>query len=338
LDGAGVYTAGSNLPGVKVSKPKVLATTAIFRPLLPLVAGMDLENWSEPGRMPRPELLKRVRGKEGLLCTTTDKVDAEVLDLVPTLRVVSTMSVGTDHVNIEECRRRRITVTNTPGVLDDTTADLAWALLMCVARRIAEGDAWTRSGTWTGIEFDRFLGADVWGKTLGVVGFGRIGREVARRASGFKMRVVYYNRNRLTPELEKEFAGTYVSMDQLLAESDFVSVNTPLTPDTRHLISADSLAKMKRTAFLINTARGPVVDESALVAALEAGEIAGAGLDVYENEPKVHPGLIGRKNVVLAPHIGSATIGTRTAMAKLAIENAVAFFEGRKPPNALNAA
>jgi glyoxylate reductase len=279
-----------------------------------------------------------VRGKEGLLCTTTDKVDAEVLDLVPTLRVVSTMSVGTDHVNIEECRRRRITVTNTPGVLDDTTADLAWALLMCVARRIAEGDAWTRSGTWTGIEFDRFLGADVWGKTLGVVGFGRIGREVARRASGFKMRVVYYNRNRLTPELEKEFAGTYVSMDQLLAESDFVSVNTPLTPDTRHLISADSLAKMKRTAFLINTARGPVVDESALVAALEAGEIAGAGLDVYENEPKVHPGLIGRKNVVLAPHIGSATIGTRTAMAKLAIENAVAFFEGRKPPNALNAA
>jgi glyoxylate reductase len=310
-----------------VSKPKVFVTTSIFPPLRPMLARLDWDAWQDPGRMPRPELLKRVGGHEGLLCTTTDKIDEEVLALVPELRLVSTISVGTDHINIDACTKRGVVVTNTPGVLDDTTADLAWVLLMCVARRICEGDAWTRSGTWTGIEFDRFLGADVWGKTLGIVGFGRIGREVARRASGFKMRVLYYNRNRVAPELEKEFSGIYVTMNQLLAESDFVTVNVPLRPDTRHLISAESLAKMKPTAFLINTARGPVVDENALVAALEAGKLAGAGLDVYENEPKIHPGLIGRKDVVLAPHIGSATIGTRTA---------VAFFDGRRPPNALN--
>jgi glyoxylate reductase len=320
-----------------VSQPKVLMTTPIFPLLLPLVARLDMESWAVPGRMPRPDLLKRVGGKEGLLCTTTDKIDEELLAAVPTLRVVSTISVGTDHINIAACTLRGITVTNTPGVLDDTTADLAWALLMAVSHRIVEGDAWMRSGTWTGFGFDRFLASDVWGKTLGIVGFGRIGREVARRASGFQMRVLYYSRNRVVPELEKEFAGTYLSMDQLLAESDFVSVNVPLGPDTRHLISAASFAKMKPTAFLINTARGPVVDENALVAALESGKIAGAGLDVYENEPKVHPGLLERKDVVLAPHIGSATVGTRTAMARLAIENAVAFFEGRKPPNALNA-
>jgi glyoxylate reductase len=320
-----------------VGKPKVFATTSIFPSLRSMLASVELEAWDAPGRMPRPELLKRVGGHEGLLCTTTDKIDEELLALVPPLRVVSTISVGTDHINLEACAKRGIVVTNTPGVLDDTTADLAWALLMSVARRICEGDAWTRSGTWTGVEFDRFLGADVWGKTLGVIGFGRIGREVARRASGFKMRVLYYNRNRVAPELEKEFGGTYVSMDQLLAESDFVSVNVPLSPATRHLITVESFAKMKPTAFLINTARGPVVDENALVAALESGKIAGAGLDVYENEPKVHPGLLERKNVVLAPHIGSATTDTRTAMARLAIENAVAFFEGRKPPNALNA-
>ena len=320
-----------------MAKPKVFATTAIFPSLRPLLVGLDCEAWEAPGRMPRPKLLERAPSHEGLLCTTTDRIDVELLDLVPMLRLVSTISVGTDHINIEECTRRGITVTNTPGVLDDTTADLAWALLMAVARRIVEGDAWTRSGTWTGIEFDRFLGADVWGKTLGVIGFGRIGREVARRASGFKMRVLYCNRNRVAPEMEKEFAGTYVSMDQLLAESDFINVSVPLKPDTRHLITAESFGKMKSTAILINTARGPVVDEGALVAALEGARIAGAGLDVYENEPKVHPGLIGRKDVVLAPHIGSATVGTRTAMAKLAIENAVAFFDGRKPPNALNA-
>jgi glyoxylate reductase len=209
-------------------------------------------------------------------------------------------------------------------------------LLMATARRVVEGDAWTRSGTWNGLAFDTFLGADVWGKTLGIVGFGRIGREMARRAWGFKMRVIYTSRNRAPEAIEKELRAEYVPMDALLRESDFVSLHVPLMPSTRHLVSAETFAKMKPTAFLINTTRGPVVDEAALVHALESATIAGAGLDVYEQEPKVHPGLLGRHDVVLAPHIGSATVETRTKMARVAVENCVAYFTGKKPPNALN--
>jgi glyoxylate reductase len=221
-------------------------------------------------------------------------------------------------------------------VLDDTTADLAWGLLMAVARRIVEGDAWARSGTWSGLSFDTFLGADVWGKTLGIIGLGRIGREMARRAMGFKMRVIYCGQRRAPEAVEKELRVEFASFDTVLRESDFVSLHVPLLPTTRHLISTEAFAKMKPTAYLINTARGPVVDEAALVHALETATIAGAGLDVYEQEPKVHPGLLSRKDVVLAPHIGSATVETRTKMARVAVENIVAFFAGRRPPNALN--
>jgi glyoxylate reductase len=297
---------------------------------------VDAEYWNEPERIPREELLRRILNKDALLCLPTDKINDELLDAAPKLRLISTISVGYDHVDLAACTRRNVIVTNTPGVLTDTTADLAFALLMAVARRIVEGDAWNRSGSWTGLAFDTFLGADVWGKTLGIIGFGRIGREMARRALGFKMRVIYNSQNRAPEAIEKELRAEFVPFDTVLRESDFVSLHVPLLPATRHLISTDSFEKMKPTAFLINTTRGPVVDEAALVHALETAKIAGAGLDVYEQEPKVHPGLLPRKDVVLAPHIGSATIDTRTAMARLAVENTVAFFSGKKPPNALN--
>jgi len=320
-----------------MGKAKIFAT----KPLFPSVCRMleehvDAEYWSEPERIPRGELLHHVARKDGLMCLPTDKIDAELLEAGRELRIVATVSVGYDHVDVEACTKRGVVVTNTPGVLTDTTADLAWGLLMAIARRIVEGDAWTRSGTWNGLAFDTFLGADVWGKTLGIIGFGRIGREMARRALGFKMRVIYTSQNRAPEAVEKELRAEFASFDTVLREADFVSLHVPLLPATRHLISAEGLAKMKPTAYLINTTRGPVVDEAALVHALETARIAGAALDVYEQEPKVHPGLVARKDVVLAPHIGSATIETRTKMAQVAADNIVAFFSGRTPPNSLN--
>jgi glyoxylate reductase len=208
---------------------------------------------------------------------------------------------------------------------------------MAIARRLVEGDAWMRSGTWPGWDLDQLLGGDVWGKTLGIVGFGRIGRGVARRAQGFHMRVLYNDQARVSADVERELRAEFADIDRLLRESDFVSLHVPLLPSTRHLISTEAFEKMKRTAYLINTSRGPVVDEAALAAALEQKKIAGAALDVYEQEPKVYPALVARKDVILAPHIASATVETRTKMAVMAATNAAALFEGRRPPNALNA-
>lgn len=321
-----------------MSKPKALAT----RPLFPaaraiLESNFDVEYWPAQEKIPRAELLQRIADKDALVCLLTEKVDDELLGAAPRLRIVSTVSVGYDHIDVPACTRRNVTVTNTPGVLDETTADLAWALLMAVARRVVEGDAWMRSGTWPGWELDQLLGSDVFGKTLGVVGFGRIGRRVARRALGFQVRVLYYNRSRVDVEVERELRAEYADMDRLLRESDFVTLHVPLNAETRHLISTSAFEKMKSTTYLINAARGPVVDEAALVRALEEKKIAGAALDVYENEPKVHSGLLARRDVVLAPHIGSATIETRTKMAVMAATNAADFFAGRRPPNALNA-
>ena len=207
---------------------------------------------------------------------------------------------------------------------------------MAVARRLHEGEQLARSGSWTGWNLDQLCGADVWGKTLGLLGFGRIGRAVARRAGGFKMRVIYHDAVRAPEDAEKKYSVTFVPMEQILAEADFLSVHVPLLPETRHLLSTAQFAKMKKTAFLINTSRGPVVDEAALAAALEAREIAGAALDVYENEPRIHPGLVQRNDVILAPHIASASIETRTMMAVMAAENVLAFFRGTRPPNILN--
>lgn len=324
--------------GQLVTKPKVFVT----KPLFPSVCAVlnrhiDAEYWSKSERITRDELLRRVAEKEGLICLPTDRIDAELLDAARKLRLVATVSVGYDHVDLETCTKRGVVVTNTPGVLTDTTADLAWGLLMTVARRIVEGDAWTRSGTWNGLAFDTFLGCDIWGKTLGIIGFGRIGREMARRALGFKMRVLYFSQNRAPEEIEKELGAEFATFDKVLRESDFVSLHVPLTQGTRHLIGEDAFSKMKPTSYLINTTRGPVVDEAALVHALERAKIAGAALDVYEQEPKVHRGLLPRRDVVLAPHIGSATIETRTKMAQVAADNVVAFFTGKTAPNALNA-
>jgi glyoxylate reductase len=321
-----------------VSKPKVLVT----RPLFPAARALldehfDAEYWAAAERIPRAELLQRVAEKDALVCLLTEKVDEELLALAPKLRVAATVSVGYDNIDVPACTRHKVVATHTPGVLDETTADFAWTLLMAVARRLVEGDAWTRSGSWPGWDLDQLLGGDVWEKTLGIVGFGRIGRGLARRAKGFQMRVLYHDGIRASLEAEKELNAELVDFDQLLREADFISLHVPLLPGTRHLISATAFEKMKRTAYLINTSRGPVVDEAALVAALEQRKIAGAALDVYEHEPKVHPALISRKDVILAPHIASATIETRTKMAVMAATNAAAFFEGRRPPNALNA-
>jgi glyoxylate reductase len=321
-----------------VGKPKVLATRPLFRDARAILEkSFDVDYWTPGERIPRAELLKRVADKDALVCLLTEKVDEELLKAAPQLRVASTVSVGYDNIDVPACTRRKVVATNTPGVLDETTADFAWTLLMAIARRLVEGDAWIRTGTWPGWDLDQLVGGDVHGKTLGVVGFGRIGRRVVRRSQGFEMSVVYADQVRSPVEVERELNAKHVDMEQLLRESDFISLHVPLLPETRHLISEAAFKKMKPTAYLINTSRGPVVDEAALAAALEARRIAGAALDVYEHEPKVHPALLGRKDVILAPHIASATTDTRTKMAVMAATNAVAVVEGRRPPNALNA-
>jgi lactate dehydrogenase-like 2-hydroxyacid dehydrogenase len=320
-----------------VGKPKVLSTRPLFEAARKILnEHFEVEYWKDPERISRHELLKRVADKDALVCLLTERVDEELLDAAPKLRIAATVSVGHDNIDLAACTKHKVVATNTPGVLDDTTADFAWTLIMAVARRLLEADAWMRSGTWPGWDLDQLCGSDVWGKTLGIIGFGRIGRGVARRSHGFNMRVIYHDAQRVSPEVEKEFHAEFVELDRLFAESDFISVHVPLLPSTRHLINARNLAKMKPTAFLINTSRGPVVDEAALAAALQAKKLAGAGLDVYENEPKAHPALIERKDVILAPHISSASVETRTKMAVMAAENVVALFQGKRPPNALN--
>ena len=320
-----------------MGKPKALATRPLFASARAILdQQIDVEYWTEPERIPRAELLKRVADKEALVCLLTEKVDEELLRSAPALRIAATVSVGYDHIDVPACTRRKVIATNTPGVLDETTADFAWTLLMAIARRLVEGDAWTRSGTWPGWDLDQLLGGDIWGKTLGIVGLGRIGAAVAKRARGFQMRVLYSDPLRVSPELERELRVEYTSFDTLLSESDFVTLHVPLLPHTRHLISTAAFEKMKRHAYLINTARGPIVDEAALVDALDRRLIAGAALDVYEREPTVHPGLVARKDVILAPHLASASIETRTKMAVMAATNVTSLFEGRRPPNALN--
>jgi glyoxylate reductase len=285
----------------------------------------------------REELLKAVKGKDGILTLLTDRIDAEVFDAAgPQLKVVSNYAVGYDNIDVNEATRRRIVVTNTPGVLTETTADLAWTLIMSVARRIVEADRFTRAGRYDGWAPMLFLGQDIFGKTLGIIGMGRIGQAVARRAKGFNMKVIYNDLKRIPEELEKELNATFVSLDELLENSDFVSLHTFLSPETHHLINEDRLKKMKKTAYLINTSRGPVVDESALVKALKEGWIAGAGLDVYEFEPKLTPGLVECENTVLLPHIASASVETRTKMATMAAENLLAVLANKRPPNPVN--
>lgn len=298
-------------------------------------AGLDVDVYDGDTPIPRGELLARVEGADGIVTLMSERVDDELLKAAgPQLKVVANYAVGYDNIDLEACSRHGVVATNTPDVLSDTTADMAFALLLAVARRIRSGDSLVRSGDWTGWEPEQLLGAQVTGATLGIVGMGRIGRALARRARGFDMRLLYHNR-RADPEAERELGATYAALDELLGASDFVSLHAPLTPETRHLIGGRELRAMKKTAVLINTARGPVVDETALVSALRDGTIAGAGLDVFEHEPEVHPGLLDLDNVVLTPHLGSATLETRTAMALLCSHAVLAVLAGRKPENVI---
>ncbi|MEJ5365439.1 MAG: D-glycerate dehydrogenase [Desulfosoma sp.] len=317
---------------------KVLVTAnlsgAALERLRALCEEVDVHDRFEP--MEREDLLDRVHGVDGILCSIADRIDREVFDQAPKLRVVANYGVGYDHIDIGEASARGIVVTNTPGVLTDATADLAFALILAVARRVVEGDRMTREGRFRFWSPMHFLGTQVSGKVLGIVGLGRIGQAVAKRARGFDMKVLYYSRSRPGPETEAALGVTFAPLDELLKHSDFVSLHVPLTADTRHLIGARELSLMKPSSFLINTARGPVVDERALVAALHSGRLRGAGLDVYENEPHLSPGLADLDNVVLLPHVGSATIETRTRMADMAVDNLLAGLQGQRPPHALN--
>jgi glyoxylate reductase len=296
--------------------------------------GADLRWHDEEAPLPRGELLSQVRPCDGVIITGGDRIDAELLDAAPKLKVVSCIAVGYDNVDLAEATRRRILVTNTPDVLTDTVADLTWALILGVARRVVEGDRLTRSGKWQGWAPTQLRGVDVTGKTLGIVGAGRIGVAVAKRGTGFSMRLLYYARA-VKSEMEA-LGGRRVTFDEVLRESDFLCVHVPLTPDTRHLFGEAEFRKLKPTAFFINLARGGVHDEVALVRALREGWIAGAGLDVYEHEPQISPELLRMPNTLLLPHLGSATVETRRRMSVLAAENLLAVLEGRPCPNIVN--
>jgi glyoxylate reductase len=299
------------------------------RGVIPPDIAVEYNDSDQP--MPRAELVTRLQGKDGLICHIISVIDDQLLAACPGLKVVANVAVGYNNIDVAAARRRGVVVTNTPDVLTETTADFAWALLMAAGRRVVEADRYARSGQWTTWKWDLLWGADIHGKTLGVVGFGRIGRAVARRALGFGMRVLYHDRVRADAATERELRATATDLDPLLREADFVSLHTLLSAETRHLINERTLRLMKTTAILVNAARGPVVDEAALVRALSEGWIAGAGLDVFEEEPRIHPGLLPLGNVTLAPHIASASHDTRVAMATLAVRNCLAVLEGKPP-------
>jgi glyoxylate reductase len=320
-----------------MAQARVFVTRRIPEEGLQLVREQaDCHLWDDDQPPPRDALLAGARDADGLLCLLTDRIDAELLDAAPRLLVVANMAVGYDNIDVAAATARRIPVTNTPGVLTETTADLAWALLMAAARRVVEADSFTRAGRWKTWEPMLLLGQDVHHATLGIVGLGRIGAEVAKRARGFDMQILYHARNR-RPDQERELGLEYVSLEELLRRSDFISLHTSLNEETRGLIGERELALMKPTAMLINTARGPIVDQRALTAALQARRIAAAGLDVFEEEP-IAPDdpLLALENVVVLPHIGSASVATRGRMARMAAENCLAVLQGRRPANPVN--
>jgi glyoxylate reductase len=318
------------------AQPKIFVTRPLPAPVLELLAARgELRLHAEDSPIPTERLAEACREVEGLVVCGA-RVSEAVLVQAPVLRVVANVGVGYDNVDVSACTSRGILVTNTPGVLEETTADLAFSLLLAVARRIVEGDHYVREGCWKKWEWGLLWGADVYRKTLGIYGFGHIGQALARRGCGFSMRILYHSRHRASEAVERELGAQYVNRDTLLRQSDYLSLHVPFTPETRHLIKAEDFRQMRATAFFINTARGPVVDEEALVAALRNRAIAGAGLDVFEAEPRVHPALLGLPNVVLMPHVGSATGETRLKMAMLAAENLLAALDGRRPPNLVN--
>ena len=285
--------------------------------------------------LPRAELIARLKGKQGAVTLLTDVIDRAVLESLPDIRVISNIAVGFNNIDIENASRLGILVTNTPGVLTETTADFAWTLMMAAARRIVEGDTFARSGQWKAWGLQMLLGNDIFGKTLGIVGFGRIGQAMARRAMGFSMRIQYFDTQPVPPEAIPPGVQA-ASLDTLLATSDFISVHVPLLPETTHLLNDSAFARMKPNCIVVNTARGPVVDEKALARALKSGKIAGAGLDVFEREPEIDPALLELSNAVLAPHIASASRETRLKMCMMAAENLIAGLKGERPPNLVN--
>jgi glyoxylate reductase len=305
--------------------PAVLLTRRVPASVVSrLTAAGDLDIYTGREAIPRDELLARVVGKDALICLLTDRIDAELLDRAPTLRIVANIAVGYNNIDVDACRARGVIVTNTPDVLTNACADFTWALILGITRRLGEAERQLRRGEWKGWALDHMLGTELRGKRLGLVGLGRIGRAVAEKARVFGMDVIYSTRRAVDLE-----GAVHVPLDRLLATSDVVSLHCPLTPETHHLIDQKALAKMKRTAYLINTSRGPVVDEPALAWALKQRLIAGAALDVYEHEPEVHPELLDLENVMLIPHIASATTETRTAMADLAASNVLAVLSGQ---------
>lgn len=317
-------------------KPRILLMHKILDPGPAILAEVsDVVPYPAGKPIDEAGIRQAADGCIGIVSLLTDPIGETVLS-APGLRVVSNVAVGFDNIDVPVATAHKVMVTNTPGVLDDATADFAFTLLMSVARRIVEADSFSRQGRYTGWEIDLMLGTAVHDTTLGIIGIGRIGRGMARRAKGFNMRVLYHDPNPLLPDVERELGVTHVDLNGLFSESDFISVHVPLTKDTHHLISTSQFAQMKPTAILINTSRGPVVDEAALVTALQGRRIAGAGLDVYEREPAIHPGLIPLPNVVLAPHIASGTVQTRSEMSSMAARNMATAVRGGRPPNLLN--
>jgi len=323
---------------INLPKPRVYVTREMpERGLRIIKERFDTEVWPDYTPPPKKTIIEKAANVDALATLLSDKIDAEVFDAAPKLKIVAQMAVGFDNIDIGEATKRGIYVTNTPGVLTETTADFAWALLMAVARRVVEADRYVRSGQWkVGWHPMMMQGRDVYGATIGIVGLGRIGCAIAKRAKGFDMKVLYYDVIR-RPDFEKEYDIQFTDMDLLFQKADFVTINVPLTKETYHLVDEKKLRMMKKTTYLINNARGPIVDEKALYKALKEGWIAGAALDVFEQEPtpKENP-LLKLDNVVVAPHISSASYETRSRMAEMVAENLVAFFEGRTPPNLVN--
>lgn len=320
-------------------KPKVYVTRELPGRSLEIIKKyFDAEVWPEYGPPPKQHIIEKAKDADALATLLTDKIDSEVFDAALKLKIVAQMAVGFDNIDVKEATKRGIYVTNTPGVLTETTADFAWALLMAVARRVVEADRYVRTGRWkVSWHPSMLLGRDVYGATLGIIGAGRIGAAVARRAKGFSMKILYYDVVPMPPEIEKELGAKRVDLETVFKESDFVSIHVPLTKETYHMVNEERLKLMKKTAFIVNNARGPVIDEKALYKALKEGWIAGAALDVFEQEPtSVDNPLLKLENVVVAPHISSASHETRSKMAEMVAENLVAFFQGKVPPNLVN--
>lgn len=320
-----------------ISKLKVLVAGPIVEEAANKLSSFaETDFYSGEKKLEGQELIKRLKDCDAVVCQLSGPVTKDVIDYNPNLKLIANVAVGYDNIDIEEATKREILVLNTPGVLDDATADIAFALLISTARRIVEADKFVRAGKWQGFRLDLMLGQDLAGKTVGIIGLGRIGQAFARRCLGFGMKVIYSQRNRADAKIESDLKASHVSLDELLTLSDFISIHCPLTNETRHLIDARALSLVKPSCILVNTSRGPVVDNNALIAALKNGKLYGAGLDVYEHEPEVPSELITMDNVTLLPHIGSATEDTRKRMSELAVDGLISAFSGTQPSNVVN--